>query len=315
MVGTPLISAQHLYHYYGDHCALVDVSLEIQRGEVVGFLGLNGAGKSSTLKILSGSTVPSAGHVQIGAVDVAKQPRQARARLGYLPEQAPLYRELSVDEYLGYCARLHGVGAKHLSAAVERARQRCGLDNSGARLIGTLSKGYQQRVGIAQAIVHEPDVVLLDEPTSGLDPVQMRDIRAVIRELGRDHAVLLSSHLLAEVEAICARVLILHHGHLVFTESLGTPGGGILRARFGTTPQTAALAVLPGVNAVEQVTEHDFVLRHDAGDATAEALVERAVQQRWHLQALIPGRGSLEDVFVALTCGDDTSRRVAPPCA
>ncbi len=215
-----LISVEHLYRYYGTTCAVRDVNFELRKGQVLGFLGPNGAGKSTTMQILSGNLAPSAGRVMINGIDLLDQPKRAKAELGYLPEQPPLYRELTVDEYLWFCARLNRIPGKGRSAAVATAKQRCGLADVGGRLIGNLSKGYQQRVGIAQAIIHTPKVVILDEPTVGLDPIQIREIRNLIRELGKEHGIILSTHILPEVQAVCTHVQIIHQGTLVFADSI-----------------------------------------------------------------------------------------------
>src|SRR3569623_1046024 len=190
MSESALIRVEHLTRYYGQHCALHDVSFTVGRGEVLGLLGPNGAGKSTTMQILSGNLAPSAGAVWINGIDLLDRPKAAKASLGYLPDQPPLYRELTVDEFLSYCARLHRIAPGQRSAAIQTAKQRCGLGEVGRRLIGNLSKGFQQRVGIAQAIIHAPPVVILDEPTVGLDPLQMREIRALIRELRDERSVL-----------------------------------------------------------------------------------------------------------------------------
>lgn len=172
------------------------------------------------MRMLSGSLAPDAGRIEICGIDLSEDPLAAKTHLGYLPEIPPLYRELAVDDYLGFAAKLHRVPGRDVAVAVEQAMQRCGLMEVSRRLIGSLSKGYQQRVGIAQAIVHGPDVIILDEPTTGLDPLQAREIRALIGELGRNCGVILSTHILAEAEALCDRVLILHHGRTVFSGSM-----------------------------------------------------------------------------------------------
>ena len=200
------ISARGLTRSFGNHIAVNDITLELRRGEVLGFLGPNGAGKTTTMHMLTGNLAPSRGEIRICGIDLLEQPSAAKARIGYLPEVPPLYRELTVDEYLQLAAKLHRVPRARRANAVATVKQRCGLSDTGGKLIGTLSKGYQQRVGIAQAIVHSPDVVVLDEPTVGLDPNQIRDIRGLIRELGGAHSVILSTHILPEVEAVCDRV-------------------------------------------------------------------------------------------------------------
>ncbi|HEB77708.1 MAG TPA: ATP-binding cassette domain-containing protein, partial [Methylothermaceae bacterium] len=209
-----LIDAHNLYRFYGNTCAVADLSLTLEKGEILGFLGPNGAGKSTTMQMLCGNLAPSAGEIRINGIDLLERPKEAKRHLGYLPEVPPLYRELTVDEYLDYCGRLHGLAGSGLRRAREEAKARCGLEQTGHRLIGNLSKGFQQRVGIAQAILHSPPVVVLDEPTVGLDPIQIREIRALIRDLGREHAVLLSTHILPEVQTVCSRVMIIHRGRV-----------------------------------------------------------------------------------------------------
>jgi len=201
-----------------------DVSLELKRGEVLGLLGQNGAGKTTTLQMLTGCLLPDNANdkecsIEVCGISLLQKPALAKAHLGYLPESPPLYRELSVNDYLLFAARLRGMPSAAAQEALTQTRQRCGLEAVGKKVIGTLSKGYQQRVGIAQAIIHKPDVIVLDEPTVGLDPGQIRDIRNLIRELGDSSSVILSTHLLSEVENVCDRVEILHHGRLVYGDS------------------------------------------------------------------------------------------------
>lgn len=219
-IASATISARGLCRNFGNHAAVREINLELKRGEVLGFLGPNGAGKTTTMRMLTGNLAPSAGSVEICGIDLLDRPRDAKARIGYLPETPPLYRELTVDEYLRLAARLHRVGNVNLRSALDGAKQRCGLNDVGRQLIGSLSKGYQQRVGIAQAIIHNPDVVILDEPTVGLDPNQMREIRTLIRELGAERSVILSTHILPEVESVCDRVQIMHQGRMVFNDSI-----------------------------------------------------------------------------------------------
>lgn len=213
------LSAQQLTRFRGKHCVVSDVSLTLYRGEVLGLLGHNGAGKSTTLQMLAGALPLSQGSISVCEFDLSTHPAQAKACLGFLPEQPPLYRDMRVDDYLRFVGRLHRVAADKLDAYLEKAKQRCSLIDCGQKLIGTLSKGYQQRVGIAQAIIHQPAVIILDEPTVGLDPTQIRDIRDLIRELGDSSSVILSTHLLNEVENICDRALILQQGKVVFNDT------------------------------------------------------------------------------------------------
>jgi ABC-2 type transport system ATP-binding protein len=214
------VSVRGLYRYFGTRAAARDINFELRQGEVLGLLGPNGAGKTTIMRMLTDNLAPSAGVIKICGIDLLDRPREAKTRIGYLPETPPLYRELTVSEYLRLAARLHRVKKQKINAALDEVMQRCGLSNARERLIGLLSKGYQQRVGIAQAIIHDPEVIILDEPMVGLDPNQMRDIRALIRELGAKHSVILSTHILSEVEAVCDTVKLLHEGRLVFAGSV-----------------------------------------------------------------------------------------------
>jgi ABC-2 type transport system ATP-binding protein len=307
MTGERLVAVTGLRRDYGSRTAIRDLDFSVERGEVLGLLGPNGAGKSTTLQVLSGCLAATAGRVELAGHDLARQPRRAKAALGYLPEQPPLYRDLTVDEYLDYCARLHGLRGAGLRGARERAKARCGLIADGRRLIGQLSKGYQQRVGIAQAILHDPPVIVLDEPTVGLDPNQIRDIRTLVRELGRERAVILSTHILPEVEAVCDRVLILHRGRAVYADRVagGAAHGTLLACTLRRPPPRTTLAALPGVAAVEALGEGRFQLRHAPGASPAEALAVAAAEGGWGLLELSPQRPGLEQLFVELTCREE----------
>ena len=214
------ISAYNLSRNFGKRTAVHKVDLELRRGEVLGLLGPNGAGKSTTMQMLTGNLAPTSGSVQICGVDLLKNPQQAKRYIGYLPENPPLYKELTVDEYLRFAAKLHHVNLSRIDSVLTEVKQRCGLNDIGKRLINTLSKGYQQRVGIAQAIIHQPEVIILDEPSIGLDPNQIREIRILIRELGKSSSVILSTHILPEVEGVCDRVQIMNQGTMVFNAAL-----------------------------------------------------------------------------------------------
>ncbi len=311
-----LIDVQHLTRHYGRHTAVGDIGFQVRRGEVLGFLGPNGAGKSTTMNLLCGVLAPHGGRIRIDSLDLQKQARQARARIGYLPEKPPLYPELTVREYLYYCARLHGLGRADARRALRDACQRCGLGEVAGRLIAHLSKGYQQRVGIAQAIVHSPEVVILDEPTVGLDPIQIREIRALIRELGEDHSVILSTHILPEVQAVCSRVLMIHQGRLVLDQSLRELSGArptCLQVALHAPPPLSALATLDGVLRVDQAAADSFLLHHDPADqALAERVAAHAVRENWRLYGLRAYQPSLEETFIRLTCGDGTPAHA--PC-
>lgn len=213
------LSAKNLVRRRDNRLVVDNVTLELRRGEVLGLLGHNGAGKSTTLQMLTGALPPQSGQIEICGFDLLDQSQQAKACIGFLPEHPPLYRDMRVDDFLSYAARLHKIPSTKLADALLLAKHRCGLQDCGRKLIGTLSKGYQQRVGIAQAVIHNPAVVVLDEPTVGLDPAQIRDIRTLIRELGDSSSVILSTHLLNEVESLCDRVIILQKGRLIYSGS------------------------------------------------------------------------------------------------
>jgi ABC-2 type transport system ATP-binding protein len=299
------VSARELSRRFGGADAVRAIDLHLRRGEVLGLLGPNGAGKTTTMQMLTGNLAPSAGSVSICGIDLLERPTAAKARIGYLPEVPPLYKELTVDEYLRLAARLHRVPRSELPAAVARAKQRCGVSDMGARLIATLSKGYQQRVGIAQAIIHTPDVVILDEPTVGLDPNQIREIRALIRELSDNHSVILSTHILPEVEAVCDRVQILHRGSIVYGGTIDElrrfRGGHALVVGLRQAPALEALTRVPGVARVERTNEGMLRLFQQEGQDPTDAVVRSSVEHGWGLYHLAPERASLEDVFVHLT--------------
>ncbi len=303
-----LIIVENLYRYYGELCAVHDLCFEVRRGEVVGFLGPNGAGKSTTMRIIGGNLAPSGGRVLINGIDILDQPMAAKAELGFLPETPPLYRDLTVDEYLAYCARINRIAAGQRRAAINLAKERCGLTAVGRRLIANLSKGYQQRVGIAQAIIHSPSVVLLDEPTVGLDPIQIREIRSLIREVANEHSVVLSTHILPEVQSVCDRVQIINRGRLVLNESIEQMREKLqattLLVALRSPPPVSELESIDGVVSVEPVDDGRLRIGYEVGNDPADAIVEQAVANGWGLHELTPERMTLEQVFVEITTGD-----------
>ncbi len=305
MNDAALVEVDDLSRSYGSIMAVNHISFSIRRGQVLGFLGPNGAGKTTTMQILSGNLAPSTGRIRIAGHDLLEAPHSAKQAIGYLPEQPPVYRELTVDEYLDYCAGLNRIARAKRRAAREAAKMKCGLSDVGRRLIGNLSKGYQQRVGLAQAIIHMPPVIILDEPTVGLDPIQIREIRHLVRELGKEHGVILSTHILPEVQATCDWVQIINKGSLVLNDSIEGLSrhmqSSALSVALRQPPDLGLIESLPGIKSVQDEGNGHLRLFYDPETDPTDALVDLAVQKRWGLYELQPERASLEDIFVHIT--------------
>ena len=302
-----LITVNNLVRYYGDHRAVDNVSFTLNKGDILGFLGPNGAGKSTTMKMLSGNLAPNEGEIYIHGVDLLDHPKQAKTEIGYLPEQPPLYKEMTVDEYLAYCARLHRIERYKIPGSIEQAKERCGLMASGRRLIANLSKGYQQRVGIAQAIIHSPEIIILDEPTVGLDPNQIREIRDLIVTLGVDHGIILCTHILPEVEAVCNRVQIINRGKIVYKSDMKdlsfNSSNGLHEITLLHPPSIDQIYEVAEINKVEQLNPNTFIVH--TTNKTAEDIVNATVANNWGLVKLVPHENTLEHVFVKFTLGDE----------
>ncbi|MDX1572494.1 MAG: ATP-binding cassette domain-containing protein [Methylophaga sp.] len=305
---TLLLHATLLNRQFGSNYIVKNLSINLYREQVLGFLGPNGAGKSTTMKMLTGNLAPDSGKVIINGIDLLADPKAAKRHIGYLPENPPLYRELTVREFLSFCGRLHGLPNKQIQSAVDDVIERCGLQTMQRRLIGQLSKGYQQRCGIAQAIIHQPDVVILDEPTSGLDPIQIQQIRQLIRDIAREHSVILSTHILPEVEMLCDRVQIMHQGQLVFSDTLQALQSqrqhAALNVAFRTPPSVTTLANLPGVSNVETISAQQFRLHFSPENDPTDTLVHIAVTENWQLTQLTPEQDSLEQLFTQLVSNE-----------
>ncbi|MEM6715349.1 MAG: ABC transporter ATP-binding protein [Cyanobacteria bacterium P01_C01_bin.147] len=309
-----MIEVDHLHKVYGSTVALKDVSFKVEPGEILGFLGPNGAGKTTTMRILTGYLPATSGTATVAEYDVHADSMAVRQRIGYLPERPPLYLDMTVAAFLHFVARIKGVAAGDRSTQVNYAMQRCGLTEKKSVLIRKLSKGFRQRVGIAQAIVHDPPVIVLDEPTSGLDPRQNNEVRQLIRSLAGDHTIILSTHILPEVDATCNRVAIINRGQLVAAGKLHTLMEQItgavsydLEVRGGPADIKRLLATVPGVKAVEQVasqtakdSRYRFQVKTEDTDP-GEAIAAAIVRGGFGLRELRRHQASLEDVFLNLT--------------
>ncbi|MCX8072632.1 MAG: ABC transporter ATP-binding protein [Candidatus Binatia bacterium] len=317
-----MIEVHQLTKRFGYFTAISDVSFRVDAGEIVGFLGPNGAGKSTTMRILGGVFPPTSGSARVAGHDVVQDSLRARQAIGYFPERVALYTDMTVREYLGYVADMKHVPAKEQHMEINRAMDRCGVAHMAHRLIGTLSKGYRQRVGIAQALLGKPKVLILDEPTAGLDPEQVTEVRKLIRELRGQSTVILSTHILSEVEATCDRVLIINRGRLL---AVDTPGNLNRRLRQLSqihlevkAPLHALLETIrqiPGVVRVE-ATHHDgetvsVTVGSDPARDIRSTIAERVVREGWALLELRPLQLSLEDIFLELVHGTDQNSSAA----
>ncbi len=315
-----MIQVEQLTKRYGSTVAVDGISFEVEQGEVVGFLGPNGAGKTTTMRILTCFLPATAGRVAIAGREVFGESLEVRRNIGYLPEGVPLYPEMRVREYLAYRARIKEVPQRERRMRVEYVMDRCGVADAERKLIGSLSKGYRQRVGLADALVSDPPVLILDEPTIGLDPNQIRLVRDLIRDLGRKHTVLLSTHILPEVEMVCGRVIIIQNGKLVFQDTLAniarqSSGGAkvVVEARVGPAEAEKAAAALGQVPGVLRVRTQSgapwsaFELEVASGADVREEVGRSMVQGGWALRELRKEQPSLEDIFVRLTAKDNAS--------
>ena len=309
-----MIKVESLTKRYAGQPAIQNLNFEVGQGEIMGFLGPNGAGKTTTMRILAGFMPPTSGRATVAGFDVFSQSLQVRSHLGYMPESVPLYNDMRVDEYLVYRAALKSVPRRRVAERVGDVKELCGLKEVKKQLIGTLSKGYRQRVGLADALLHEPDLLILDEPTIGLDPNQIRQVRELIKNLGKQHTILLSTHILPEVEMTCSRVIIIHKGRI---EACDTPdnllgkirraGGVLLEAKTGPDNGAEELKKIAGVRDIMIDVDGEwkiFSLRVESGVDVREQIFRLATDRRWIVRELTQRRATLEDVFVELTHPD-----------
>ena len=298
------IEISNLTKIYGDQKAVDSISFTVGKGEIVGFLGPNGAGKSTTMKIITGYLGQDGGEAVVCGLSVRQQPLETKKKIGYLPEANPLYPDMYVREYLHFIADVHKVTDK--KARIEAVISLVGLTVESNKKLGQLSKGYKQRVGLAAALIHDPEVLILDEPTSGLDPNQIIEIRDVIKKLGKDKTVLFSSHILQEVEALCDRVVIINRGKLVADSQLSqlrqeNSRTGRIRVAFKESPESGQLAQIPGVTGISRLSPNEWELQTQEPDAVKKLLLTLALQNNWNIVSLQSENQSLEEIFRNLT--------------
>jgi gliding motility-associated transport system ATP-binding protein len=305
------IVVENITKNYGTQKAVDDVSFTVKTGEILGFLGPNGAGKSTTMKAITCYLAPNQGDIRVGGLSIHEDPENIKSKVGYLPESNPLYPDMPVIEYLKFIAEIHGLSREQVSSRIREMVEVCGLEGEKHKKIGELSKGYRQRVGLAQALIHDPEVLVLDEPTTGLDPNQIVEIRELIRKIGRKKTVLLSSHILAEVEATCDRILIINKGRIVANGTSGelrrkAEGREILRVGIEGGDANEVFGALQGLGTVEQVsflTKSDglYEVQGKAGKSPKREVFTLCVDRGWYLIELTPTETKLEDIFRELT--------------
>jgi ABC-2 type transport system ATP-binding protein len=300
-----ILKIERLSHKYSASWAIRDINLEIRHNGVVGLLGSNGAGKSTTMNILCGVLRQTEGMVYINGIDIRKDPELAKQQIGFLPQDPPLYTDLTIDEYLTYCAELRRMDKTSIRSAVEEVKERCGIAHFGTRLIHNLSGGYRQRVGIAQAIIHKPGLVVMDEPTNGLDPNQLIEMRKLIKEIGQDHVVLLSSHILSEIHLLCKEVIMIEGGRMVFSDTMDAFNNYAhphsLTIRMENPPPEADLRAIQGVTRVEFLTDKQVRIDFDGDEEVSERLVAASLHHGWRLREISLEKGLLDNIFKQLS--------------
>jgi ABC-2 type transport system ATP-binding protein len=312
-----VIEVDHLTKRYGSVTAVDDVSFRVEKGEILGFLGPNGAGKTTTMRVLTGYMPATEGRVVVAGHDVFMEPTDAKRKIGYLPETPPLYTDMTVREYLAFVARIKGVPKKDQKARIDHVMARAWISDMASRECGKLSKGYRQRVGLAQALIHNPDVLILDEPTAGLDPKQIIETRRLIKELAGNHTIILSTHILPEVAQTCQRVVIINRGKVVaidtpdnLTRGLGGSASIYVQVDSLGSDARPALEAVGGVSKVEEYDRHDGAVGYEVqaagGHDIRRELAAAVVGRQWGLLELRPMRVSLEEIFLQLTTEEDT---------
>lgn len=301
-----ILRIEGLSHKYSNNWAIRDIDLEIRQHGILGLLGSNGAGKSTTMNIMCGVLNQTQGKVLINGIDMAENPNEAKKLIGFLPQNPPLYMDLTVEEYLVHCAWLRLIGKSGIKPAVEEAMERCGITHFRSRLIKNLSGGYRQRAGIAQAIIHQPALVVLDEPTNGLDPNQIVEVRALIKEIALDRSVIFSSHILSEVQLLCNHITMIEGGKIVFADTMDAfnnyvePHSLIVTMR--NPPADEQLLALSGITKIEHLTDRQMrvFFSGDDNDIT-ENIIEASVRQRWQLKEINIDKSSIDEIFAQLS--------------
>ncbi|MDO6430070.1 ABC transporter ATP-binding protein [Flavitalea sp. BT771] len=296
-----ILTTEHLSHRYTSSWAIHDIGIQIEGTGIIGLLGSNGAGKSTTMNIICGTLNPTEGNVFIDGIDLRKHPEEAKKKIGYLPQTLPLYTDLTVDEYLIYCAELRMVAKDKIRPTLSDVKERCGITQVSSRLIKNLSGGYRQRVGIAQAIIHRPRLIVMDEPTNGLDPNQLIEARKLIKEIAEEHTVLLSSHVLSEVNLLCKEIIMIEAGRVVFSDSMDSFNSYIqsrsVVVRMENPPSKEELFSVRGVAGMEFITDKKLRIYFDGGSEITEKLIAASVAGNWRLQEISIDKGELDDIF------------------
>jgi ABC-2 type transport system ATP-binding protein len=300
------VEVKNLTKIFGSQRAVDNISFTVAKGEILGFLGPNGAGKSTTMKIATGYLPPSAGTILVNGHDVSEEPMAVKRQVGYLPEHNPLYLDMYVKEYLQFAGAVYGLGGKYLQERIREMVQLCGLTREQSKKIGSLSKGYRQRVGLAQALIHNPEVLILDEPTTGLDPNQIGEIRELIKNIGQEKTVIFSTHIMQEVTAICDRVVIINQGQVVADSPVSAlsdlnSAEVFTVAEFENPIDTNLFKNIPAITGVEPLPQNRYRLRSERGKDIRAAVFNLAAAQNWSLIGLRQEENSLESIFKQLT--------------
>ncbi|WP_090106473.1 ABC transporter ATP-binding protein [Chitinophaga sp. CF118] len=304
-MGQHIVRIEHLSHRYSKDWAIWDINIELSQTGVLGLLGSNGAGKSTTMNILCGVLNQTAGKVYIDGTDLQQYPEKAKRLLGFLPQHAPLHLDLTVDEYLIYCAHIRDIAQKDIKTMLNEVKDKCGIAAFGKRLIRNLSGGYRQRVGIAQAIIHKPKLVVLDEPTNGLDPNQIQEVRKLIREIAEERSVIFSSHILSEVQATCKHIRMIEGGRMVFADTMDAFNNYILPNSMlvfmHNPPELNELLSIPGITSVELLHDQSIRMQFNASTTISKQIIEMSVFKGWQLSEIILEKSSLDEIFAQLS--------------